>query len=426
MNNIITGIGSGLNINALVEAQVKAANAPKQSQINRQKIRLETSISTLGMFASGLHNWQNTINKLKNNGFQAFVAEVSDPKIADIKITEKAQNTNLKLEVSKLASGAKISSKLLANNYQTAKNGSLTLNLGTNSYQINIAAQSDLNQIAQEINQQLNQNGISANVANDASGARLLLSSNKTGANMALSVQGSQNLSDLTIDGTQMQEGDKSGVLVKASDAKFKLDGLKMTASNNHIQNVINGVNLELKEIGGANIGIQDNKSGVMQNVQEFVGNYNELVKLSNNLGADDISLRNLMNSLAKQVSSSLAQLGISTQKDGTLQMSPNNKINAAEISAIFNGKNGVLAQMQQISGNFSGDKNLLSAKQSSLNEQLQKLDLEQIELNQKSESLSAMLYRKFNAMDETVSKLNAIRQSISATFDAINNKHKS
>jgi len=419
----INGIGSGLDIHALVKAQVEAANAPKQSQILRQKIKLETNISNLGSFTNALKNYQDSLEKLTKEGFKPYVANSSNDKVAAITIKENVKTANFKLEVTELAGGAKIASKLFANDYQVSISSNLQINLGDESFTVAVSSGDNLEQIAQNITKQLEQNGISANVVQSENGQRLVLSSSQTGKNMQLSMQ--SDIGDLVIDGTKIQEGSSAGVLEFARDAKFKLDGLELSSSSNKLENIISGISLDLQEIGKTDLTIKNNDQQIEKDLASFIASYNQLINVSNMLDSNDISLRRLISTISHELSTYLVDLGLVTQKDGSISKNPKNQVSSQQIATIFTKDNGVLQQMSKLCHEVIGKDNLLTIKQNNLQTELKKIDLEQENLNKQAQTLSKMLYRKFNVMDEIVGKLTSVRQSLTSMFEAMNAKNK-
>jgi len=419
----INGIGSGLDIHALVKAQVEATSAPKQSQIMRQKIKLETNISTLSAFTAAIKNYQETLAKLSTKGFKPCIADVNDNKVANVTITNRSTYANFKLEVLELAQGAKITSKLLVNNYQTTTAGNLQINLGEHTYSVAINNGDTLEQIAQNINNQLASQKISANIIHDQNGQRLVLSSNASGNKMQLSVN--SNIAELQIDGSKKQTDNNAGVLEFARDATFKLDGMKLSNSSNKLDKLISGLNINLTAIGTTNLAIKENNAQITQDLDKFIKSYNQVINLSNTFTTNDFSLKRLVNNISHNLSPYMADLGLTTERDGTISKNSKQHINPQQIALTFTKDAGVLAQMTKLCSEVIDKNNLLTTKQHNFTNELKKLDLEQENLNKQAKSLSETLYRKFNAMDEIVGKLTSIRQNLAAMFDAMNDKNK-
>ncbi|WP_353092987.1 flagellar filament capping protein FliD [Tissierella praeacuta] len=69
----------------------------------------------------------------------------------------------------------------------------------------------------------------------------------------------------------------KDGALYnKGADAQIIFNGVELTYSSNNIN--LNGMNIELKSTGKTNMKVDTNIDGIMEKVQQFVNDYNELV----------------------------------------------------------------------------------------------------------------------------------------------------
>ncbi|MNJ66800.1 hypothetical protein D3C77_629100 [compost metagenome] len=71
----------------------------------------------------------------------------------------------------------------------------------------------------------------------------------------------------------------------------------------------------------------------------------------------------------------------------------------------------------------YSGSGGLLSSRETSLNSTITRLGKEQKTLDLRIENLTLTMYKKFNAMDTLVARLNATRESVLATLNALNKK---
>jgi flagellar hook-associated protein 2 len=215
-----------------------------------------------------------------------------------------------------------------------ALSGSLTLAVGSGTAQTLTIDSSDntLASLADAINS--GSYGVSASVIMDGSTQRLSLVSNTSGAAGDLTV--SASLSDATtstaINFTQGQAG---------QDAQFTVDGISATSASNTVSNVIPGVTFQLlSAAAGANVQVEitNNNSDVESAVSSFVNAYNQVLgDLNTQEGNDSFgnpeplfgnpTISTLQNQLQQAMDfaqssgavTSLLQLGISTNNDGTL-----------------------------------------------------------------------------------------------------------
>lgn len=210
----ITGLGSGLDINKLVEALANAEKAPKQTQINIQKARNETQLSAVGMLKSAVETFEASLLGLKQNtsAFAAYKASSSKSEVATVTMGSGAVAGSYKLEVTQLATASKVASAIQSSTTY-ASGGKLTIKIGDNEHELSVAEGASLTDIRNAINDKLSGSaGISANIVTDGQGgSRLVLSSETTGEGADISVIGEGDLARLNISGSQ-QNGTTSNV----------------------------------------------------------------------------------------------------------------------------------------------------------------------------------------------------------------------
>jgi flagellar hook-associated protein 2 len=456
----ITGLGSGLDINKLVPALVEAEKAPKQAQIDNQKARTETQLSAVGMLKSALETFESSLLALKSNSsnFDGYKASSSKADVASVTMGSSAVAGSYKLEVTSLATASKVASAVQSPATYAA-GGKLTISLGSTDYNLSIADGASLNDVRNAINDQLGSSGISANIITDGSGgSRLVLSSEVTGTGTDISVTGENALAALNIVGSAELDGSdegSAGYITQAADATFKLDGLEMSSKTNTVTN-LSGLTIKLQEEGTTTLSVSANTDGIAGSVESFVMAYNTLLAVTNGLtkvtattdkdgnastqaGAlvADSTLRSMMSQMRTALASPvqgagslqvLAQLGVSTNRDGTMSLDTE-KLKAAVaddpagIKEFFNGDKGLFNRIGDITTVYSGAGGLLASRETSLNSTIYGLAEDQASLDRRIESLTLTMYKKFNAMDNLVARLNATRDSVMATLNALNKK---
>ena len=153
------------------------------------------------------------------------------------------------------------------------------------------------------------------------------------------------------------------------------VDGLSITRDSNSIDKVIDGVSVDLKGLGSSTLTIAQDQAGVKANVQKFADAYNTMINFINSAtkvtvvnetdapvtGAlvGDSSVRSLVNMVRSELTAVqgdgavrvLADLGVTTQKDGTLKVDSDKlgKAISADfdgIAAYFTGDDGLAARL--------------------------------------------------------------------------------
>lgn len=469
----ITGLGSGLDIDALVEATVNAEKAPKQGQIDRLTAKTETSLSAVGTLRAAMEAFEASLTALTSNktSFDGLAAKSSTDTVATVTANSGAVAGSYALSVTNLATASRVATASLSGGSSTtfASGGKLKIDVGDNaSYSVNVSAGASLSSIRDSINSQLSSSaGISANIVTDSNGSRLVLSSETTGENTDIFMSGTGDLSALNVNVTsttdddgvvtiahnlQKQSGTGAGYITLSGDAKFTLDGLEMTSSTN-TTSALSGLSITLTGKGDSTISMSTNTDGIKTSVESFVSAYNTLMTVTNALtkvtvstdgsttdaGAlvGDATMRTMMNSIRSALVepsttsgnlSILAQLGVSTQRDGTLKvdetaLTAGLEANYDSVKSFFTGDDGLISRLGDVTSVYTATGGLLETKEDALQGTLDSLDTQQDSLDRRIETLQTSLYSKYNTMDALVAQLNATSSSILETLNALNNK---
>lgn len=462
-----TGIGSGLNISSIVEALVNSDTAAKQAQITRQTTNNKAYISGVGALKSALAAYQASMAKLNSStapAFNAYAATSANESVLKATASNTAVPGTYEVNVSQLATGSKVASRL----YTTAEGGAatpipkgdLTIEQNGKTYTVSIGDGATLQSVRDSINDALAVNGISANIINEAGGSRLVLGSTTTGAGSDIKVTG--GATGIDIDGTQSMATSPNGagfISAVAQDAKLTIDGLAVTSKSNTVENAISGITLDLVAVSSGaattKVTVGANNDGLKASVQEFVDAYNTMVKAVNALTATstdadgntvlgsltgDPTTRSLLADIRNELATigsgdrltSLSQLGINTQKDGTLEFNStkftaamNDKKLGSEVQELFTGTNGVFERMNKAIDPYIKSDGILTSRTNNLNTLQKRLDQQQEDLDRRVELLTASLTKKYIAMDTVVGKLKAQANSITSIFDAITAQQK-
>lgn len=357
-----TGIGSGLNISSIVEALVNSDTAAKQAQITRQTTNNKAYISGVGALKSALAAYQASMAKLNSStapAFNAYAATSANENVLKATASNTAVPGTYEVNVSQLATGSKVASRL----YTTAEGGAatpipkgdLTIEQNGKTYTVSIGDGATLQSVRDSINDALAVNGISANIINEAGGSRLVLGSTTTGAGSDIKVIG--GTTGIDIDGTKSMATNGSGYISGlAQDAKLTIDGLEVTSKSNTVKDAISGITLDLvaKSADAATttkVTVGANNDGLKASVQQFVDAYNTMVKAVNALTATstdadgntvlgsltgDPTTRSLLADIRGELANigsgdrltTLSQLGINTQKMARLSsIAPNSPL---------------------------------------------------------------------------------------------------
>jgi len=459
IGGVSTGINSGLPISDLVTAMVNAEKAPKEAQLARLSTATTTKLSGLGQLNSALGEFQTALKDLNSATlFEKRTATSSNTSALTATAGKTASAGNYQVTVDNLASASKVATKALDGTFKSGDSDEvLSVKLGEtgSAIDVKITAGSDLASIRDQLNTALKGKGVTVSTINDpASGkSRLVFSGNETGDGKDVMVSGSGDLAGLSVDGrNKLATGDDSaaGFIVQAANAKFSIDGLALTSPTNSIKGAIADVSFELlaatEKDKPLTLKVGEDNAGVKAGVKKFVDAYNKLINTSNDLtrvtkvGEDgtplvgglvgDSTVRNLLggirNELVNPVGGDgvkvLADLGITTQKDGTLKIE-DAKLDAAlkdnfdAVGSFFVGDTGLAKRLDGQVAAYSQTGGILSQRMQALESTRTDIKKQTENLNLRVEKMQTRLLAQFNAMESLIGQLNGTSSQLQSTL---------
>ncbi|MEM6301914.1 MAG: flagellar filament capping protein FliD [Pseudomonadota bacterium] len=368
-----TGIGSGLDIEGLVTQLVQAERGPAESRLLQQETQLTSELSAFGTLQGALNSLQSSVTSLATSStFDQRSASSSNSDAVSASVTSGAAAGSFSVAVDSLAQAQSLASESFANVTDTVGEGTLTLRFGTasvtppdsepqsfDSFTVNADRASatitidSSNNSLQGVRDAINEAdiGVSAAIVNDGNGFRLLLSSQQTGTDNAIeiAVDDSGDGNDADASGLSRLAFNTSAnnltQTVEAQDASFSINGLALTSDSNVVNNVVDGVNLTLSQTtdAAATVTISENTGAVRSSIESFVSSFNNFASVAGNLTSynaesqiagplqGDFTARSIVNQIRAALAdtadgfngpfSTLAELGITTQADGTLSI---------------------------------------------------------------------------------------------------------
>ncbi|MEB0045446.1 MULTISPECIES: flagellar filament capping protein FliD [unclassified Pseudomonas] len=461
-----SGLGSGLDIGAIVTALVNSDKAAKQGQITSQTSVTTSKISATGALKSALAAFQTAMDGLSKTGtpsFSGFSATSSAPTTLTVTSDNTAVNGSYNVIVNNLATGSKVASAAFSGGASSAiPTGTLKISQNGIDYPVTIPSGATLQSTRDAINTTLQTQGITANIVTDANGSRLVVGSTTTGAGSDISLSG---IAGLEVNGTTKMDGTATGagfINNLAASASYSVDGLAMTSKSNTISGAVGGLNMTLLAATAPNVPVVvtvgTNSDGLKANLQTFVDAYNKVINtltsyttpsldsagrptVSNAMTGDSLP-RNLIEAMRNQLTNVpsgsggsplavLAQLGIQTdQKTGALSIDSTKFTKAmasglsGSVQALFSGTtttNGLISRMSAAITPYSQTGGILDQRTTSLNKTQRDLTSQQSALDLRVANLTASLTAKYNAMDLLVGQMKATSTSITSFFTSLN-----
>ncbi|MFN7207441.1 MAG: flagellar filament capping protein FliD [Burkholderiales bacterium] len=464
----VPGIGSGLDINSLVERLMTVERQPLTA-LATKKGMIESKISALGQIRSSLDALKTAAQRMTTQDkLLTLKTTVADTSIATVSTSNSATPASFSLEVEQLASAQKLSSPEFASASSSLGNaaGSVTIEFGTYSagvytlnpdraaFTVNVeAAKMTPEGIRDAINQANKE--VSASLVNSGTGVMLVLTNAKTGANqhMRLSVSDpdgnntdNAGLSQLAYNpAASVGNGKNMSERVAAQDARVKIDGISITSRTNTLDQSIAGLTISLLKTNDdspTTMTTTRDDSQVKTAVNSFITAYNNLNKLVRDLTKYDATkkeaailngestVRNVLSQvrglLSRQYGSTslttLSELGITTQSDGSI------RLDATKFDSAFSSKrDAVVALFTQSTGGTEGDgfagtvedlitsltdnNGLLDARTDGLNASLKNLNSKEDQIEARLSQIEQRYRTQFVTLDRNLNSL----QSLSA-----------
>ena len=437
------GIGSGLDVAGLVAKLVAAEKAPRQTQITRAQTATVTTISALATLKGAMSTFNDSLATLKSEDvFSARSATSSVPDVFSVTATSDAVSGSYDVEVENRASAHQLTSKEFASGAsQVVGTGTLSIAVGDENFSVTIDdTHKTLAQIRDAINSATdNKDLVSATIVNAADGAHLVLSAQSAGEANKISVAqsgGDGGLAGLeynpllTTNYTQQRE---------AKDAVIYVAGFKHTSTTNTFEDAIDGVTITLLKADEANqtrtLTIDKDTASTTARIKKFVESYNALEKQIAALRSYDpdtkkagpligdammrgieTDLRNKLTSVVGGLTGtyqSLASVGVTTQKDGTLSLDADklSKALGADydgVAKLFGSENGVARRLASSLDAFLATDAQINTRTKTLNAKSVSLQKEQADLEVRMAEVEKRYNAQFNALDSLLSNLSS------------------
>jgi flagellar hook-associated protein 2 len=434
-----TGIGSGLDISAIVSSLTTAYGAAQTTQLTNEQTTLDSEVSAYGTFTAALDTLQAALPALQDpSQLAGFAASVADKNIASASTGTGAVAGTYSLLVNNLATVATATSAPLSSTGAVGT-GTLTIAVGSSSTAINIdSSNNTLAGIAAAINSTPNV-GVSASVITTTDGSRLVLTGTTTGAANQITVTpsgGDGGLASLAL------------TTVPAQDASFSINGFPATSGSNVVANAISGVTLNLLQASApatpTTLTISPDTStaqssidnfvtainGVLSSIQTLTA-YNPSTQVAGPLNGDATleAFQNQLQNILGQFSNgggsvkSLTDLGITAGTDGTYSADDTTLANAlsgslAAVASLLGGTNGIATQINNLVNNYTQPGGLLDTINQGLQTSLTNVSTQQTALAAQMAAYSARLTAEYNAMDAAVAALKQTQTYLNAEFN--------
>ena len=449
------GVGSGLDVKGLVSQLMTVEQRP-MTLLATKEASYQSKLSSLGSVQGSLSALQTVAQSLKTAGSAAYSTSVSDSTVLSATADSTAASGNYAVQVTKLAQVQKLVSAApgLADTTSTVGLGSatsITITLGTTSgtpvngqyasagfvadpakTPVTLSIDSSNNTLA-GIRDAINaaNAGVTASIINDGSSApyRLALTSNSSGAvssmKLTVGLGGEAAISSLvSFDPTEPSQS--LSETQTARNAQLTVDGVSVSSASNSVAGAIQGVTLSLtKETATAvTVAVQRSSSQLSTALSSLVSAYNSANKAMAGASAKGAVLQGNSTVLGIQrqvrallggvqsVSGSyttLSQLGISFQKDGSLALDAS-KLNTALAADVVSASALALAlgsAVKTFADGLLGFSGPIPTATAGISRSITDIGTQRVKLQSRLDATQVRYQKQFRALDTLMSGMN-------------------
>ncbi len=462
------GIGSGLDVNSIIAGLMKVEQAPL-TQLQNKATTIQTSISAFGAVQSAMAAFRDAASKLAlPSTWNATTGTSADASSVGVATSASAPAGNYAVKVTTLAAAQSTVSPTFASGSALVGAGTLHFDLGSwttgqtaftaksgsTGVDVAVTATDTLDSLAAKVNSA--GAGVNAAVVNDASGSRLVFTAATTGVANAFRVTTADSaLSALAFD--PPGGANTTTITQPASNAAATVNGLPIDSPTNSLVNVFSGLTLTLNKQTTApvQITVAPDNDAVKASVKGFVDAYNALssllatdlkydsaTKVAGPLQADSAAaslqrqLRTMLTSgsLASSAFSTLSQVGLEMQTDGTLKLNDSKLssalANPAELKKLFTNidaadptNNGFATKLRSLGNTVLGADGLLTTRVAGLNKTLASNKKDQDALSDRLAATQARLQAQYTALDATMANINTLSTYVTQQITNWNKK---
>ena len=463
------GAGSGVDVAALVGSLVDAQFANKTAQLTNQSATITKQISGVSSLKSGITSFSNALASLVKGGSLATAPTSSNAGIVNVTALSGAKLAGLSasVEVRQLATAQVATSAPRPDTIAAVGRGSFTLTFGTAEVTngamtgftagagepISIpitAGNSGLSGIARAINAA--GAGVTATVLTDSAGSRLSIKG-ATGEAKAFTLTATEDPEAPGLSALNIGPGAATTVGTVARDAIVAVDGTALKRPTNSIGDLITGVKLDLvsASVGTTvTIGSTAPTASLSQAVNDFVETFNQLnaaIKeqtdpVTGALRSDaaatglqrqlrQLTLTPLSTGAATGAPTTLAEIGVRTNRDGTLSVDSNvlssmlNKYPTAVEAMFADGKgasgNGISGALAAISEAATNVKTGLGASAMRYSKAQGDVASDQSDLSDAEAVMTKRLTAQYAAMDARVAAYKSTQAFLKQQVEAWN-----
>lgn len=447
------GVGSGLDLSTLLEG-LRTSEESVLGIITQRKSTENAKLSAYGQLSSAIEKLQTAAKAFEGDAtFGQYTASATGESFSATASTSAVAGS-YRIKVESLASTQTLIANGVASKTDAiGMDGVVTFKLGNGEEKTLDLTGKDtsIQEIAAAINAD-KELGLSASIMNDGTDSpyRLMLSTTATGTKAAvadITVTGNDNLGSLL---KISSDPDAPGMTEQAAkDAIIQVNGITVTQATNKLEDVIQGVTLNLNkaDTDEQTLTVNRNDDKTKSVINEFITAYNNAQKFIKNSTAysEDAGGSILIGDNAARTAQSrlsgimnfqssnggafktLSDLGIRTQADGTLKLddakfSKALAENRDDIAKLFQDKtSGIATYTQDITkGLINSTSGIITNASNGTKSRIEELT-SQYERKQTQIEATMERYRaQFTALDSLMSQMNSTSAYLTQQLSAL------
>ncbi|MCA9474343.1 MAG: flagellar filament capping protein FliD, partial [Nitrospira sp.] len=292
------GLGNGIDFGQVVDLLVQVQRQPID-RLTQRKLTEQSKLTDIGLLGARLSSLQASASSLRTklsfDKTQVNVTSGSTKTLLSATASSGAAQGTYTVRVNQLASSHQITSKSgtavssIDTDIVSGASGTFSFQVGSGSVQtVNLSATSTLEDLKDAINDL--GAGVGASLLNTGTEVspqyRLVLSSNNTGADYAISITADDT--DLNTVGSGVdtfQAALDSEVELGVTDVGAGTQAITINRSTNTLTDVIAGVTLNLEgedTLNPVSITVSQDNEAVKESISSFVKSYNDVISFIN------------------------------------------------------------------------------------------------------------------------------------------------
>ncbi|MBC9249835.1 flagellar hook protein FliD [Pseudomonas alcaligenes] len=393
----------------LAQYDIQAA----QARATRSQTKYNTELKAVSDLKSALSTFTSAVKGLKSttgktDSMLINSATFSSEGYATASVGASAVSGSYDFFVKQLASKDQMALQGLTD--ADLGSGSLTIGQGSDSFSIDMSSITSLDGLAKAINDATDNSGVKATLVRSNGQVNLVLTSEETGADQAISIGSTNSTVQTAIDGRKQLSSAKDAIVYLGGQS-----GVELTNSSNTFDDAIAGVSLTFTKVTGPDdelltLDVGQDTSATKDKLQKFIDAFNTLMTSIGSLtssGSDTtargvlagdagvMAIKSVVNNLIRTEfgGTSLINFGVSASSSGKLTLDT-----TAFEKAIGNDPDGFETL-------FTGKGNLIDSLDSSLKIY--------------TSASTGMLTTRVNSLNERLSKINEDFETLQLRYDS-------